>query len=184
MQEKILEIASRVRELRELSEISCRDIAEKLGLETSVYESFENGTKDIPASILLELAKIFKVDSTVLLTGQEARLHIFSVTRAGKGTSVERRKQYKYEALATSFINKKAEPFIVTVEPKPSGTPVKTASHPGQEFNYILKGRLKLYIHSNEITLEAGDSIYFDAGYEHAMAALDNNPAVFLAFVM
>ena len=184
MLETILEIAARVRELRELSDITAAQMASLLGIEETVYNAYEEGAKDMPASILLEIAKVLKVDSTVLFTGQEARLRIFSVTRAGKGTSAERRKQYKYEALATSFIHKKAEPFIVTVEPKPAGTVVKTASHPGQEFNYVLKGRLKLLIHSTEVVLAAGDSIYFDASYEHAMIAMDGEKAVFLAVVV
>ncbi len=184
MQETILEIAARVRELRELSNITAAAMASSLGIEEAVYNDYENGRKDVPASILIEIAKVLKVDSTVLLTGREGRLHIFSVTRAGKGTSVERRKQYKYEALATSFIHKKAEPFIVTAEPKPEGTAVKRASHPGQEFNYVIKGRLKILIHSNEIVLAAGDSIYFDASYEHAMIAMDGEKAVFLAVVV
>ncbi|MFI4912303.1 MAG: helix-turn-helix domain-containing protein [Sedimentisphaeraceae bacterium JB056] len=184
MQEKIQEIAARIHELRELSDMTVGDVASKLGIDQSVYEAYEKGEKDMPVSLLLEIAELFKVDSTALLTGQEARLHFFSVTRAGKGISVERRKQYNYEALATSFIAKKADPFIVTVEPKPEDTTVKTASHPGQEFNYILEGRLKVFIHSNEIILEKGDSIYFDSTCDHAMQALDGKKAVFLAFVI
>ena len=184
MNEKTQELAARVRELRELSNISISDMAEKLKIDVQLYNGYENGHKDIPASIIVELADILGVDSTVLLTGQEARLRIFSITRNGKGISVERRRQYNYEALATSFIGKKAEPFIVTVEPKSETEALKTASHIGQEFNYILEGRLKIIIHSNEIVLEKGDSIYFDSSCEHAMQALDGNKAVFLAILV
>jgi hypothetical protein len=59
------------------------------------------------------------------------------VTRNGEGVEVERREQYKYQNLAGNFVHKKAEPFIVTVEPhqdKPS-----IYSHPGQEFDYVLR---------------------------------------------
>ena len=70
----------------------------------------------------------------LLLTGEETRMHIFTVTRKGKGISVERRKQYKYENLAEKFVHKKAEPFIVTVEPRTDGKKPSKNSHPGQEF--------------------------------------------------
>lgn len=184
MQEKINEIASRVRELRELSDFTIEQMADELGIDKDVYASYENAEKDVPASVLCEIAKVLKVDTAVLLTGEDAKMHVFTVTRNDKGVSVERRKQYKYQSLASNFINKKFEPFIVTVEPKDESEPVSTATHQGQEFNYLLEGRLKVFIHNNEIVLEAGDCIYFDSSFEHAMRALDGKSARFLAVVM
>lgn len=182
MKEKSKEIGSRVRELRELSEITEDEMASYLNIDVENYRRYETGEEDIPASILFEIAHKMGVDMGLLLTGEETRMHIFTVTRKGKGVEVERRKQYRYENLAEKFIHKKAEPFIVTVEPldeKP-----KTNSHPGQEFNYVLEGRIRFYIHDNEIILNEGDSIFFDSSYEHAMEALDGKRARFLAIIM
>ncbi|WP_292379105.1 helix-turn-helix domain-containing protein [Methanosarcina sp. UBA289] len=184
MQEKIKEIADRVRELRELSDFTVKDMAEYLQVSAETYGKYEDGTEDIPASILFEIAHKLHVDMATLLTGEEPRMNIFTVTRDEKGVNVERRKQYKYQNLAEKFIHKKAEFFIVTVEPKPSGTKPETNSHPGQEFNYVLEGSLKVYIHNNEIVLKKGDSIYFDSTYEHAMEALEGETAKFLAVIM
>lgn len=183
MKEKIKEIGSRIFELRDLSDISIEEMAEYLKIDAATYKGYEEGTADIPASILFEIAQKFGVDMGLLLTGEETRMHIFTVTRKGKGAAVERRKQYKYENLAEKFIHKKAEPFIVTVEPKDAETPSKN-SHPGQEFNYVLEGSLKYYIHNNEIILNEGDSIFFDSSQEHAMEALNNAQAKFLAIIM
>lgn len=184
MQQKIREIASRVCELRELSEISVEQMAESLNVPILSYQRYENGSEDIPASILYKIAVDLQVDMGLLLTGEAPRMHIFTVTRKGKGVDVERRKQYSYQNLAANFIHKKAEPFMVTVDPKPETSQPKKNTHPGQEFNFVLEGRLKIYIHQNEIELEAGDSIYFDANYEHAMEALDGQPAKFLAIIL
>jgi len=184
MKEKMKEIGLRITELRELSDIEVQDMADYLEISGETYQEYENGKKDIPASILFEIAHKLQVDMGLLLTGEETRMHIFSVTRKGKGVEVGRRKQYQYENLAEKFIHKKAEPFIVTVEPKNDGNKPSTNSHPGQEFNYILEGVLKIYIHDNEIILQEGDSIFFDSSYEHAMEALENKPAKFLAIVM
>jgi len=184
MKEKIKEIASRIHELRELSDIKVEEMAKYLNIPLETYKKYEKGTTDIPASILYEIALRFKVDMGLLLTGEEARMHIFTVTRKKKGVGVRRRKQYRYENLAEKFIHKKAETFIVTVEPRNDDDKPSTNSHPGQEFDYILKGNLKIYIHDNEIILEEGDSIFFDSSYEHAMEALNNKPAEFLAIIM
>lgn len=184
MQEKIKEIASRVRELRELSDITVENMAEYLQVPVKTYLQYEDGNEDIPASILYEIAQKMQVDMATLLTGEEPRMNIFTVTRKGKGVSVERRKQYRYQNLAEKFIHKRGEFFIVTVEPKPEGCKPSTNSHQGQEFNYLLEGKVKLYIHNNEIILEEGDSIFFDSSYEHAMEALGEKPAKFLAAIL
>lgn len=184
MKEKMQEIAQRVKELRDLSDIETDEIAAKLNIPKETYLSYEEGRIDIPASVLYEIAQILMVDMGLLLTGEETRMHIFTVTRNGKGVRVERRKQYKYENLAEKFIHKKAEPFIVTVKPRNDSGKPSTNSHPGQEFNYVIKGSLKLYIHDNEIILEKGDSIFFDSSYEHAMEALNGEKAKFLALIL
>ncbi|MDD1763851.1 MAG: XRE family transcriptional regulator [Methanobacteriaceae archaeon] len=184
MKEKMKEIALRIKELRELSDISAQEISEYLGVPVEEYQEYEDGNMDISASILFEIAHKLGVDMGLLLTGEETRMHIFTVTRKDKGVEVERRKQYKYENLAEKFIHKKAEPFIVTVEPRTDVTKPSTNSHPGQEFDYVLEGEMKFYIHDNEITLREGDSIFFDSSYEHAMEALNNQPAKFLAIIL
>lgn len=184
MQQQIREIAARVRELRELSGLSAAQLATRLQLPTPDYLRYESGENDIPASFLLKIAAELEVDTSLLLTGEMPRMHIFCVTRKNKGVEVERHTDYAYRALAANFIHKTAEPFLVTVNPGPDNDSPHPNNHAGQEFNFVLEGRLKILIHHHEIELEAGDAIYFDATYEHAMQALDDKPARFLAIVM
>ena len=56
MPETLHEIASRVKELREISNVSTETIAQKLQVPKSSYEDYENGRADIPASKLCESA--------------------------------------------------------------------------------------------------------------------------------
>jgi quercetin dioxygenase-like cupin family protein len=184
MQERIKEVAGRVKELRDILEISADDMASYLRISREKYMNYENSEEDIPASILYEISQKLGVELSILLTGETPRMHFFSVTRKDQGVSVERRKQYKYQSLASNFINKKAEPFVVTVEPKPADSMVHTNSHLGQEFNYVLEGSLKLIIRDNEIVLHEGDSVYFDSSCDHAMVALNNKIARFLAIIL
>lgn len=184
MQEKIKEIASRIKELREISDISADEMAGRLNIDTGTYQIYEAGEADIPASILYGISSELKVDMSVLLKGEDPRMHVFTVTRKDKGISVERRKEYRYQSLAANFVHKKAEPFVVKVEPKPEGTKISMNSHPGQEFDFVLEGTLKVVIHSNEIVLEEGDSIFFDSNYPHGMAAVGGKSAKFLAIIM
>ena len=148
MNEYNIDIGNRIRELRELSDITIKEISEELNISEETYIQYENAEVDIPASFLYELAHIFKVDLGLLLTGEESRMSIFDVTRANKGVSVDRRKEYTHENLCPKFIHKKAETFIVVVDPEKNPVP-SLNSHPGQEFNYVLEGSLKIYIHKS-----------------------------------
>ncbi|MBQ2653895.1 MAG: cupin domain-containing protein [Methanobrevibacter sp.] len=183
MNEYNKDIGNRIRELRELSDFTIKEIAEELNIEEEIYIQYENGDIDIPASFIYELANIFKVDLGLLLTGEESKMTIFDVTRANKGVSVDRSKEYTHENLCSNFIHKKAETFLVTVDPEKNPSP-SLNSHPGQEFNYVLEGSLKIYIHNNEIILNEGDCIFFDSTHRHAMVALNDKPAKFLAMIM
>ncbi|MCL2115447.1 MAG: cupin domain-containing protein [Methanobrevibacter sp.] len=182
MKEIVKDIGFRVKELREISNVTSQEIAKELNIDEEEYTLYENGEKDIPVSILYEIAQKLGVDMGLLVSGEETRMNIFHVTRAGKGRFVEKRKGYECESVADRFINKKAETLIVTVEPKEEKPPKN--SHLGQEYNYVIEGSLKLYIHDHEIILNKGDSIFFDSSYEHAMQALNGKEAKFLAVII
>lgn len=182
MAETIEEIATRIREMRELSKVTAEEMAEHLKVPLETYNCYEEGKMEIPASKLIEIGQRLEVDMNLLLTGEEPRMRIFTVTRKGEGVEVERRRQYRYQNLAGKFLSKKAEFFIVTIEPKKERP--AAYSHPGQEFDYVLEGSLKFSIHDHEIVLNEGDSIFFDSSYRHAMEAQHDRPAKMLVVVM
>ena len=184
MSDQIKLIAERIRDLREISGLSIESLAKELGVANETYQKYESGTVDIPVGFLYEIAKKYKVELTAILTGDEPKLHNYAVVRKGKGRLVERKKQYQYHSLAYNFINKKAEPFLVTIDPKDEQEEIVFSSHPGHEFNFMVEGKLLLVIDGHEITLEEGDSLYFDSIHPHGMRALDDKPAKLLAIVM
>jgi len=183
MQETIREIAARIREMRDLRNLTGDEMASCLGIAPGQYARYENGEDDIPASVLYGIAQRLEMDMSTLLTGENPRMNVFTVTRRDQGVRVERRKEYGYQNIAVNFMHKKGEIFVVTVEPKTGFEPHMNA-HPGQECDFVLEGRMKVYIHQNEVILESGDSIYFDSSHPHAMEALDGRPARFLAIVL
>ncbi|HET6451069.1 MAG TPA: cupin domain-containing protein [Spirochaetia bacterium] len=184
MNEQIRQIADRIRGLREIAQLSAETCAQDLGIPADVYHRYESGETDIPASFLYQVAGKFHVELSSLLTGEEPRLRVYAVTRAGRGVKVERRRDYAYQSLAFNFVDAHMEPFVITVPPRPDTEPVPMNAHPGQEFNYLLEGTLKVVIDGHEIVLTPGDSIYFDARHGHGMKALGSAPARFVAVIL
>lgn len=184
MQEQLKQIAERIKGLREIMGVSQQTIAKELGITESMYQEYEKGNLDIPVGILYKLAHRYNVELTALLTGTEPRLHTYSLTRKSHGVSVERRRDYKYQSLAYNFVHKKAEPFLVVVEPEADDAPVHYNNHPGQEFDYVLEGTLKVILDDHEMILNEGDSLFYDSSVNHGMKAMNNKPAKFLAVIM
>jgi transcriptional regulator with XRE-family HTH domain len=183
MQEKIKQMAERIKELRQIFDVSATQLAQEFEVDPALYAQYESGAIDIPVSILYKLAHRFNVELTALITGEEPRLHTFALTRSGKGVTVERRKEFKYQSLAYNFIHKQAEPFLVVVDPPAKNEPVHYNSHPGQEFNFLLEGSMLVDLDGHEVTLNPGDSLYFDSGIKHGMKPLNGKPVRFLAII-
>ena len=184
MSEKLRQIATRLRGLREIEDISAEELAASFGIPLDLYQQYESGEADIPVSFLYDVAERFGVELTAILTGENPRLKMFCHVKSGEGLDVERRKEYRYQNLAYNFSNKHAEVFMVTVPKAEEGAQVAANVHPGQEFNYLLEGRLLFVIGGKEVIMEPGDSIYFDSNYPHGMQALDGKSAKFLAVIM
>ncbi len=100
MQEKIKQVANRIKELREIFGVSAAQLAGEFNLPEADYRQFEAGAADIPVGVLYQIAQRFHVELTTLLTGEEPRLHTYALTRAGQGVSVDRSKDYQYQSLA------------------------------------------------------------------------------------
>lgn len=183
MKQSFAEIAKRVKGLREISGISRDEFAKEIKVDPDQYRRYEEGEEDIPVGVLLAAASKLDVDVTAFIAGEEPRMKVYSLVRSGRGLEVERRKEYRYRDLAYNFAGRKAEAFLVTVDPK-GEKPSRGYSHEGQEFNYLVSGRMKVVVDSHELVMEEGDALYFDSGKEHAMVALGDQPATFLAIII
>jgi quercetin dioxygenase-like cupin family protein/DNA-binding XRE family transcriptional regulator len=182
MNEQIKQIAQRLRGLRDALELSEQEMAAVCDIPVEGYIAYESGDKDIPVSILHCIARQYGVELTSLLFGEDPHMQTYYLTRKGQGTAMERTKAYKYQSLAAGFKGRAADPFVVTVAP--NDNPIHENTHPGQEFNMILEGRMLISMNGKELTLEEGDSIYFDSNLPHGMKALDGKTVKFLAIIL
>ena len=180
----ILSIAIRLRGLREVLELSQQEVADSCHISLEQYQDLESGKSDISVNLLQTISRHYGISLDVLMFGEEPRMNSYFITRAGKGISVERRKVYRYEALAAGFRDRRIDPFIVTVEPAPADAPMHLNTHTGQEMNYVLEGRLLIELNGKQIELEPGDSLYFDSSLPHGMKALDGKTVRFLAIIL
>ena len=174
------QIPGRIKEFREILEISALDMAKDAGVPLETYAKYETGEMDIPISVLYRIANRLGTDVTVLITGEEAKMEHAAVCRGGKGVRIERYPGYEFSSLAYNFRGRTMEPLLVFLDSsKPAAAQV---SHSGQEFNYVVEGHVRITVGKAEYILAAGDSIYFDARLPHGQSAV-NGPAQFITII-
>ena len=183
MTDDIKAIGQRIRGLRDTFNLSAASLAADCGLSEADLSAYERSELDIPVGILNSIAKRFGVELATLLTGDEPHLKNYCLTRRDSGVTVNRRIDYQYKSLAYTFSARKAEPFMVTVEPSENDVSVHQNSHAGQEFDYVLSGTLLVRLKDTDFVLNEGDSLYFDSSIPHGMKAMDGKNARFLACI-
>lgn len=186
MDNQLVLTAQRIKELRNIIGKTPEEMATITGVTVDDYLSYESGSSDFSFTFLHKCAKAFGVDITDLLTGENAKLSAFTIVRNGEGFPIARRKGFKYNHLAANFKSRLSEPFWVRA-PYDSGAQNKNiplSSHAGEEFDYILKGSLKVQIGEHIDYLYEGDSIFYDSLTPHGMIAAGDGDCEFIAIVM
>ena len=175
------EIGARLRELREVSDYTIEELAAELRLSPEVYASYEENGKDVPISVIYEIANKFKVDFTEIVTGQSAKLETYHLIRRGGGKVINRNPEYHFEDLAYRYANKVMQPLLVTLEP--TDAVAKLISHTGQEFNLVLEGTVIVTLGDREFEMHPGDSIYFNPTIPHGQRCGGDVKARFLTVI-
>ena len=181
MSEEKKSISQRIRELREIFDLTEEEMAKETGVDISTYTGYETSGENIPISALYHISQKFNVDLSEILTGEPARISTMQICRRGKGKTIDRYPGYMFESLAPRFTHKIMEPLLVTLVP---GQPdAALVTHSGQEFNLVLEGVIVLTYDGKEYILNAGDAVYFDPTHPHGQKAIGSEKARFLTVI-
>ena len=183
---KLMEVASRIREMREIFGFSEAEMAEKTEVSLDEYIKYEAGELDFPFTFIHKCTLAFGVGVSDLLEGKSANLRSYTVTRSGEGQETAKEEGITIKNLAPNFKNKIAEPYFVRYEYNAAlqDKPIHLTKHSGQEFDYVVSGELKVQVGEHTELLREGDSIYYDSSTPHGMIAVGGRDCVFCAVVL
>ncbi len=183
---KIKEMARRIRELRQIENLTVEEMAKKTDVTVEQYELCENGLSDLNFAFIYRCALAFNVDVTDIIEGRSPKLKSYTLTRSGNGQKIEQAHGMTYYNLASAFRSRIAEPlYVVSAYSKEAEEkPIELTTHAGQECDIVLQGSLKIKIGDHEEILYAGDSIYYDSSTPHGMIAVGGSDCVFYAIVL
>ncbi|MDO4318582.1 MAG: AMP-binding protein [Lachnospiraceae bacterium] len=186
VESKLLEVAARIREMREIAGLSEEQMARLTEVSVSEYRSYEAGENDFPFTFIHKCALALQVEIPALLEGHTAKLRSYTVTRKGQGQVTAKEDGILIKNLAPMFKNKLAEPYWVRYDysAEQQKKPIHLTRHSGQEFDLVLKGCLKVQVGDHVEILQEGDSILYNSSTPHGMIAINEQDCTFLAFVL
>jgi transcriptional regulator with XRE-family HTH domain len=170
-----LDLGNQLRKLRNKRSLTLQDLSNLTGLSKPNLSQIENNIVTPPISTLLKISSALGVqighffqqatpDSNVVVVRKEDR---YGVVKGPHITDIG----YQYEPLAYPKVEKNMEPFIVHMEEREADDIVYN-NHRGEEFLFVLKGQLEFICGETTVTLQEGDSIYFESSTPHGYRGL------------
>lgn len=175
-----LTFGGHVRALRKNAGMTLSELAGATGISVSALSKIENDQMSPTFSNLIRLAEGFDIHIADLVTVSDSRRAPsarFVVTR-GTDHEFTAAAHYSFTALCAELREKRMNPLITRVSPKPADQEIEMVSHQGEEFIYVLNGPVEIRSeYYQPVRLETGDSVYMDSTMAHCYAAIGKKPA-------
>jgi len=187
--ESALPVGEKIKRLREGAGLSIEQLGESTGLDPGELRKIE---EDMISPALGVLVKI--CDGLGVRLGHffdQGPRKLYSLFRSGDEKVATRFADkdgkdfgYEYHSLGSEKRNRFMEPFLITIEPSASSVELEELStHSGEEFAYVLEGKIEVQLQEQTFVLEPGDSIYYDASVPHRVTHQGDAAARVLAVV-
>lgn len=163
------EVGPRLRAARLKRDLTLERLAELTGISASTLSRLEAGKRAPNLELLLPVTRVLRVGLDELMMWHAPDPRVPSRTR-------------RFGSITVEYLSPETAPvhtFKMTIMPTPE--PIRTRSHDGYEWCYILRGRARVILGDRDLIIEAGQAAEFDTRIPHGVAALDGEPVEVLA---
>lgn len=180
-----LDLGNQIRKLRKKRGLTLQELSGLTGLSKPNLSQIENNIVTPPVATLLKISSALGVqighffqttslESNIVVVRREDR---YGIARGPHISHIG----YQYEPLAYPKVEKSMEPFIVRMEEREPDD-MTFNNHRGEEFLFVLDGKLEFICGETTVILKQGDSLYFDSGIPHGYRGVDG-PATTLVVI-
>jgi quercetin dioxygenase-like cupin family protein len=157
---QIIPIGKRIRRARLNKKITLDTMANETGMSKELIKKIECGDQRPSVGTLLQISKVLHIDSSFLLKEQDDTI------KERSKAYTKRTDNYAYTPLTPNAENKHLKAFKIVVEAGKVHDGVGF-QHEGEEFVYVLSGKVEVKVGDNVNKLKAGDSLHFNSGVKH-----------------
>lgn len=162
-----LVIQKKIRNLRHKKKLTLDKVSKRTGFTKSYLSMIERGKKSPPIATLSKIAQALSVDMSVFFQQARIKNGLIIGRKKDQRSVVKDGTQfgYRYHAIVFSGKSKRMEAFIAAFPPDRSDHNIFT--HEGEEFFYVLDGKIRFLYGERKLLLNKGDCIFFDSDMPH-----------------
>jgi quercetin dioxygenase-like cupin family protein len=172
----VIPIGKKIKNARTAKKIALDFVANETGCSVDYLKKLEAGKVIPPVGTILRIARTLQIDSGLLLKEQEDKLK-----KRIKAYS-KRTDSYAYTTLTPGAENKHLKAFRVIVDAMQNHKGVEY-QHDGEEFVYVLSGKIEVIVGDNVNTLSKNDSLHFNSGIKHMLRNIGKKDAELIVVI-
>ena len=158
-------IGIRLKELRQDVGLTLEKLAAATDLSSAFLSRIENGLSIPSIPTLQSIADALNVSIGFFF--RDGDQHQYKITYHGARKKFVTEKGYEIEILNEGMANPFMEPAIVTNMRKDDELEVELSVHEGQEFMYVIEGKMELILGGKKYSLKKGDAAYWNGSIPH-----------------
>ncbi len=171
-----MKIGSKIRSLRQQSELTQEELAERAGLTKGFISQVERDLTSISLDSLLQILDALGMKISDFFEEIEKERIVY---RIKDRVDLQKRNGVKgFSLLVPGSTNRLMEPVILTLGPNEC-TEMEEA-HPGDELGYVLKGSVAVHFGKKAHKAREGACFYFTADRDHFIKNAGSTDAVIL----
>jgi len=161
-----LKLGPKIRRLRKHRGLTLKDIAEKTGYTESFLSQVEREIASPSISSLKKISLALGIALTHFFEDKcEPQRILFLKRGEGKKLNSAASKTV-FRLLAPNVPEGRMEPLLIAMEPG-SIQGKGRYSHKGEEFVFLIKGKMEVFVGDKKYVMEEGDSLYFNSSLSH-----------------
>jgi quercetin dioxygenase-like cupin family protein len=172
----VVPVGKKIKKERLKKKISLERVANETGFSIDDLKQIEAGKKIPPVGPLLQIARALEIDSGFFLKEQESNV------KSRIKAYTKRTENYAYTTLTPGAENKHLKAFRVFIEAMQDHKGVGY-QHEGEEFVYVLAGKIEVMVGEHVNRLDTGESLHFNAGIRHKLRNIGQEKAELLVVI-
>ena len=179
-------IGERIKYLRQRKHMGLVELGRHTGLSASFLSQLETGRVVPTLRNLARIAMVFSKDMSYFFEPEKTEL--FRVIRAADRQRMPQtgteEPGYFFESLGHVPADQPITPYVAEFLPGNEKRVARAHRHTGNEFLFVLSGRLQLTHDNKADMLEDGDAVFFDAETVHSYERVGDEPCTALILSM
>ncbi len=173
-------IGQRIQTVRKEKDLSLEQLAQMTGFDVDFLSGIEENRIHPQLGTLIKLSKALDSAFGKIISGAGGKP--YAVTYRGQSKQISRstskkgaREAYTYLSLAPQVKGRHMEALLVRLKEVPDQD---LSQHDGEEFIFVISGKVELIIGTDRFELEPGDSVYYLSTTPHLITAKQDSATI------